>query len=175
MVPCEKILQTARQQQADMIGLSGLITPSLDEMVHVAREMQREGFSIPLLIGGATTSSRHTAVRIAPAYAQSVVHVLDASQSVGVVGSLIDPQLKPAFDEKTRAAQDRDRQTFADRQQKRLVPYAEACQRKFATDWAAATIDVPAFLGTKVLRDFPLGRIVPYIDWSPFFQTWELR
>src|SRR4029077_11783421 len=116
MVPCEQILKVAREKQADLIGLSGLITPSLDEMVHVAKEMEREGFQLPLLIGGATTSSKHTAVRIAPSYHQSTVHVLDASQSVGVVGSLIDPDLKPAFDEKNRAAQDRDRQSYADRQ-----------------------------------------------------------
>src|SRR5204862_3329434 len=97
MVLCEQILKTAREQQADLIGLSGLITPSLDEMAHVAKEMEREGFTIPLLIGGATTSSKHTAVRIAPSYHEPTVHVLDASQSVGVVGSLIDPNLKPGF------------------------------------------------------------------------------
>ena len=175
MVPCEKILAAAREHQADLIGLSGLITPSLDEMVHVAREMQREGFEMPLLIGGATTSAKHTAVRIAQSYNHPVVHVLDASQSVGVVGNLIDEHLKPVFDAKNRAAQERDRQNFADRQQKALVPYAEACRRKFATDWNTVPIDVPAFLGRKVLGDFPLEQIVPYIDWSPFFQTWELK
>lgn len=175
MVPCEKILTTAREKQADLIGLSGLITPSLDEMVHVAKEMEREGFSVPLLIGGATTSAKHTAVRIAPAYHESTVHVLDASQSVGVVGSLIDPNLKPGFNEKNRAAQERDRQSYAGRQQKNLIPYAEACKRKFTCDWQTAPIDVPAFLGRKVLADFPLEKIVPYIDWSPFFLTWELK
>jgi 5-methyltetrahydrofolate--homocysteine methyltransferase len=175
MVPCEKILQAARDQNADLIGLSGLITPSLDEMAHVAREMQREGFEIPLLIGGATTSAKHTAVRIAPAYKPPVVHVLDASQSVGVVSSLIDSQLKPDFDAKNRAAQERDRAAFAERQQKTLVPYAEACRRKFATDWPTATIDVPSFLGRRILADFPLEKIVPFIDWSPLFQAWELR
>ncbi|MFN0053196.1 MAG: methionine synthase [Planctomycetales bacterium] len=175
MVPCDKILQVARAEGVDLIGLSGLITPSLDEMVHVAREMQREGFAIPLLIGGATTSGKHTAVRIAQAYQHPVVHVLDASQAVGVVDSLIDPQQKPAFDARNRQAQERDRQSFADRQQKSLVPYAEARRRKFATDWNAIPIDTPAFLGLRVLNDFPLEKIVPYIDWSPFFQTWELR
>jgi 5-methyltetrahydrofolate--homocysteine methyltransferase len=175
MVPCEQILKVAREKQVDLIGLSGLITPSLDEMVHVAREMEREGFHIPLLIGGATTSSKHTSVRIAPAYRRSTVHVLDASQAVGVVGSLIDPDLKPAFDEKNRAAQERDRRAFAERQQKNLIPYAEACRRKFTSDWKSVPIDTPAFLGRKVLADFPLEQIIPYIDWSPFFQTWELR
>jgi 5-methyltetrahydrofolate--homocysteine methyltransferase len=175
MVPSEKILAAAREHQADLIGLSGLITPSLDEMVHVAREMQRGGFSMPLLMGGATTSSKHTAVRIAPAYKQPVVHVLDASQSVGVVGNLIDDHLKPIFDGKNREAQERDRKNFADRQQKTLVPYAEARRRKFATDWKSVEIAKPEFLGRKVLDDFPLAEIVPYIDWSPFFQTWELK
>lgn len=175
MVPCEKILTTAREKQADLIGLSGLITPSLDEMVHVAKEMEREGFSVPLLIGGATTSAKHTAVRIAPAYHEPTVHVLDASQSVGVVGSLIDPNLKPGFNAKIRSAQERDRQSYAGRQQKNLIPYSEACRRKFTCDWATVSIEVPAFLGRKVLTDFPLEKIVPYIDWSPFFLTWELK
>ncbi|MGQ0635812.1 MAG: methionine synthase [Planctomycetaceae bacterium] len=175
MVPCEKILATAREQGADLIGLSGLITPSLDEMVHVAREMQREGFTVPLLIGGATTSAKHTAVRIAPAYGKPVVHVLDASQAVGVVGSLVDEKLKPTFDEKNRAAQERDRAAFAERQQKSLVAYAEACRKKFACDWSAVAPDVPAFLGRKVLTDFRVEKLIPYIDWSPFFQTWELK
>src|SRR5262245_18124024 len=175
MVPCEQILKTAHENQADLIGLSGLITPSLDEMVHVAKEMEREGFKIPLLIGGATTSSKHTAVRIAPAYHESTVHVLDASQAVGVVGSLIDPDLKPGFDDKIRAAQEPDRETFAGRQQKNLLRYAEACRLKFACDWKSVVIEKPAFLGRKVLADFPLQEIVPWIDWSPFFQTWELK
>jgi len=175
MVPCEQILRVAREQRADLIGLSGLITPSLDEMAHVAREMEREGFEVPLLIGGATTSSKHTAVRIAPAYRQSTVHVLDASQAVGVMSSLIDPNLKPAFDEKNRATQERDRKSYADRQQKNLVPYAEAMKRRFTCDWQTVSIEKPAFLGRKVLADFPLVAIVPFIDWSPFFQTWELK
>jgi 5-methyltetrahydrofolate--homocysteine methyltransferase len=175
MVPCETILKTAREKQADFIGLSGLITPSLDEMVHVAREMEREGFEIPLLIGGATTSAKHTAVRIAPAYHQSTVHALDASQSVGIVGHLVDPKLRPDFDAKNRAAQERDRVHFAQRQEKHLIPYAEARKRRFTCDWQTIDIPKPAFLGTKVLADFPLEQIVPYIDWSPFFQTWELK
>lgn len=175
MVPCDKILQTAREKGADLIGLSGLITPSLDEMVHVAREMDREGFTTPLLIGGATTSAKHTAVRIAPAFGKPVVHVLDASKAVSVVNDLIDPNLKPAFDLKNRAAQERDRAAYADRQQKTLVPYADACARRFAIDWATAEIAVPEFLGSRVLAAYPLEKIVPFIDWSPFFQTWELK
>jgi 5-methyltetrahydrofolate--homocysteine methyltransferase len=175
MCSCEKILETARNEHADMIGLSGLITPSLDEMVHVAKEMKRQGFDIPLLIGGATTSAKHTAVKIAPQYHQTTAHVLDASKSVGVVNSLIDPKLKPAFDAHNQQQQQRDREMFATRQQKTLVPYREARARRFATDWEAVRIDRPAFLGVRVLADYPLEKLVPYIDWSPFFQTWELR
>src|SRR5579859_2101135 len=130
MVTCDQILKVAREKQADLIGLSGLITPSLDEMVHVAKEMQREGFQVPLLIGGATTSSKHTAVRIAPAYHESTVHVLDASKAVGVVSHLIDPKLKPAFDEQNRAGQERDRHSYAGRQQKNLIPYSQACRQR---------------------------------------------
>jgi 5-methyltetrahydrofolate--homocysteine methyltransferase len=174
MVPAERILQTAIERGADIIGLSGLITPSLDEMVHVAREMQRQGFSVPLLIGGATTSAKHTAVRIAPEYEQPVVHVADASVSVPVVENLLDADQKPAFDRRNRAAQDRDRRTFS-QHQKTLVPYAEALANRFPTDWQAAEIAVPAFLGRKVLDGYPLADIVPYIDWSPFFMTWELK
>ena len=175
MVSCEKILNEAREKQADVIGLSGLITPSLDEMAHVAREMEREGFTIPLLIGGATTSSKHTAVRIAPAYHESTVYVPDASQSVTVMSSLLDPKLKPEFDAKNRAAQERDRRSFADRQQKKLVSYAHALEHRFPTDWKTVRIDTPSFLGVRTLPDFPLAELVPYIDWTPFFQTWELR
>jgi 5-methyltetrahydrofolate--homocysteine methyltransferase len=174
MVPCDKILQTAREQQVDMIGLSGLITPSLDEMVHVAREMEREGFAIPLLIGGATTSAKHTAVKIAPGYHQTVLHVKDASRCVGVVDRLQRAELKPELDRENRAFQQREREAFARRRQRKLVPYAEAVKRRFAIEWQASAIPQPAFLGTRVLRDFPLGEIVPYIDWSPFFMAWEL-
>jgi 5-methyltetrahydrofolate--homocysteine methyltransferase len=158
-----------------MIGLSGLITPSLDEMIHVAREMERQGFDVPLLIGGATTSAKHTAVKISPQYHQTTAHVLDASKSVGVVNSLIDPKLKPAFDAQNRQEQERDRQMFANRQQKTLVPYRDACARRFATDWQLLRIDRPSFFGLRVLADYPLEKLVPYIDWSPLFQTWELR
>ncbi len=174
MVPCEVILRTARERGVDMVGLSGLITPSLDEMVHVAREMERSGFELPLLIGGATTSPKHTAVKIAPAYHGPVVHVKDASRSVGVVEKLSRPEQRDAFVREARAAQEREREAFARRRQRKLVSYAEACKRRFTIDWAATTIPRPGFTGPRVLRDFPLGEIVPYIDWSPFFMAWEL-
>jgi 5-methyltetrahydrofolate--homocysteine methyltransferase len=175
MVPCETILQNARERNAQIIGLSGLITPSLDEMVHVAREMKRQGFEIPLLIGGATTSAKHTAVKISPEYQQTVVHVLDASRSVPVVENLLDADRKAEFDRENRAAQDRDRANFIDRQQRSLVPYAEAFARRFQTDWATVEIPTPEFLGLRTLDNFPLNELVPFIDWSPFFATWELQ
>ncbi len=173
MVPAETILKTARERGADIIGLSGLITPSLEEMVHVAREMQREGFTIPLLIGGATTSARHTAVKIAPKYDQPVVHVKDASLSVPVVEKLLDPALREQFTAENRAAQERDRQTFAERQRK-LVPYAEAFARRFQTDWEHVDIPTPSFLGTRTIAP-DLATLRSYIDWSPFFLAWELK
>jgi 5-methyltetrahydrofolate--homocysteine methyltransferase len=175
MVPCEQILTTARERQADMIGLSGLITPSLDEMVHVAREMERQGFQVPLLIGGATTSAKHTAVKIAPAYHETVIHVKDASRCVGVVDRLQRKEQKLELDRENRVYQAKERESFTRRKQRKLVSYAEALQRRLAIDWQAASIPVPSFLGRKVLRDFPLAAIVPYIDWSPFFMAWELR
>jgi 5-methyltetrahydrofolate--homocysteine methyltransferase len=175
MVPCERILATAKTEGVDMIGLSGLITPSLDEMVHVAREMQREGFNLPLLIGGATTSAKHTAVKIAPQYKQSTVHVLDASRSAAVVDSLLSEQLRESFDRKNRDEQRQLVESFNKRQQVTLLPYADAVARRFQTDWATADIATPESLGTRVHHDFPLEKIVPYIDWSPFFMTWELK
>jgi len=173
MVPCEKILLTARERNVDMIGLSGLITPSLDEMSHVARELQREGFTIPLLIGGATTSKAHTSVKIAPHYAQSVVHVLDASRAVGVVGSLANPASKPAFDEKNRQEQEKTRQQHAG-QRVKLLSLEEARRRGPKYDFKPEEIAVPEFTGTRPLS-VPLADLVPFIDWSPFFHTWELR
>jgi 5-methyltetrahydrofolate--homocysteine methyltransferase len=175
MVPCEKILQTARDQRVDMIGLSGLITPSLDEMVHVAREMERQGFGLPLLIGGATTSAKHTAVKIAPAYHETVIHVKDASRSVRIVDRLRRADQKPDLDRDNRAFQERERESFARRKHRNLVSYADALKRRFTIDWASSPIAKPAFQGSRVLRDFPLSEIVPYIDWSPFFMAWELR
>ena len=174
MVPCEQILSEARKQRVDMIGLSGLITPSLDEMVHVAREMERESFQVPLLIGGATTSARHTAVKIAPAYHGPVVHVKDASRSVPVVEKLVREDQREQLARENKAFQAKEREAFSKRRDRKLVPYAEAVKRRFQIDWAAGDIAEPAFLGTRKLRDFPLGEIVPYIDWSPFFMTWEM-
>jgi 5-methyltetrahydrofolate--homocysteine methyltransferase len=174
MVPCERILQTARDQAADMIGLSGLITPSLDEMVHVAREMEREGFEIPLLIGGATTSAKHTAVKIAPPYHGPVVHVKDASRAVGVVDRLNRAETRPDLDRENRAAQAREREAYARRKQRKLVSFADARKRAFQIDWKASPLPTPLFTGARVLGDFPLADLVPYIDWSPFFMAWEL-
>ena len=175
MVPCEKILATAKQEGVDMIGLSGLITPSLDEMVHVASEMDRQGFDIPLLIGGATTSAKHTAVKIAPGYRNTTIHVLDASRSVGVVDKLLSDENRAAFEAKNRQDQEGLVASYNLRQQVALTPYADARARKFDTDWSSVQIDRPSFTGLRVLEDFPLEKLVEYVDWSPFFLTWELK
>ena len=176
MVPCDKILKTAKEEKVDMIGLSGLITPSLDEMVHNAREMTREGFSIPLLIGGATTSKAHTAVKIAPAYQEPVVHVLDASLAVNVVRQLLSPEGKPEFVEKVRHQQEKSREAYEGKKtRKPLLSLNEARQRRTAIDWPSSDIAKPSFLGTRVFEDLPLDKLIPVIDWSPFFHTWELR
>ncbi len=174
MVSCDKILETAIAERVDIIGLSGLITPSLEEMQTVAREMQRRGFTIPLLIGGATTSSKHTAVKIAPEYSHPVVHVVDASLSVPAVEKLLDPDSKAAYMVQVREEQDRDRASFARRSEQALVPYADALARRHQTDWATVDIPKPAFLGTKTI-EADLSVLRQYIDWSPFFQTWELK
>jgi 5-methyltetrahydrofolate--homocysteine methyltransferase len=175
MVSCENILETAREEKVDIIGLSGLITPSLDEMVHVGCEMQRTGIDLPLLIGGATTSAKHTAVKIAPTYSHEVVHVLDASRSVGVVEKLISAVGRKQLDVENRALQQQLAESHAKRQEVKLLPYAEALTRRFKTDWAAVDIPKPAFLGTRVLENLPLATLRDYIDWSPFFLTWELK
>ncbi len=200
MVPCDKILATAKEKQADVIGLSGLITPSLDEMVHVAKEMKRTGCTLPLLIGGATTSAAHTAVKVSPEYAEPVVHVLDASRVIGVVSALMNPASKPAFAQENREKQDRQRTEFADRRNTRkLLPLAEARARRQPTDWKTVDIPKPEFTGTRVYAsgqghgsevighgsatDHPapstqhleLSAIAEFIDWSPFFSAWELH
>ena len=175
MVPCEQILAAAREHGVQIIGLSGLITPSLDEMAHVARELTREGFDLPLLIGGATTSKAHTAVKIAPAYTHSVVHVLDASRAVGVVGSLVNADLRADFAKKVRADYDQMRLTHQDKGAKSLWTLARARANRFQSDWAEVNIPKPAFTGVKVVPQQPLDQLIPYIDWSPFFHTWELR
>ena len=175
MVPADRIIDTAVAEDADAIGLSGLITPSLDEMVHVAGEMERRGLKLPLLIGGATTSKRHTAVKIAPAYGRETVHVLDASRAVPVVQDLMDPDARAALDTANRADQERMREEYESRAGTRLLSYADARERRCRIDWEACEPDVPEFTGSRVLREFPLAELVPYIDWSPFFHTWEIR
>jgi 5-methyltetrahydrofolate--homocysteine methyltransferase len=187
MVPAEKVLQTAREKQADLIGLSGLITPSLDEMAHVAREMERQGFKLPLLIGGATTSKAHTAVKIAPAYSQPVVHVLDASRAVGVVSQLINPQLRTAFVEKVQGDYARLRAQHGEQKAKPLLALEEARRRRTPIDWQSGSLPKPEFTGLRVVSSdssahnaaphslISLAELVPFIDWSPFFHTWEIR
>jgi 5-methyltetrahydrofolate--homocysteine methyltransferase len=217
MVPAAKILETARERKADVIGLSGLITPSLDEMVHVAQEMEREGFSVPLLIGGATTSRAHTAVKIAQHYRASTVHVLDASRAVGVVSNLLSDELKGDFDAKTRADYARLREEHASKSsEKKLITLEQARTNRTPVDWADYVPPKPEFIGARVYstvipsevegprgpsddasshetlrgpstplrsaqddgggtRAIALETLVPFIDWSPFFHTWELR
>jgi 5-methyltetrahydrofolate--homocysteine methyltransferase len=176
MVPCEKILHEARHHKADAIGLSGLITPSLDEMVYVAGEMQRQGFTIPLMIGGATTSAAHTAVKIAPAYEHAVIHSKDASRCVGVCRSLMEPQLKKDLEKKTKAEYQKLREEHASRQSaKSFVPIEEARTKALVTDWKKAEITTPSFLGVKTFKDFDLNLIRQKIDWSPYFFTWEFK
>ena len=175
MVPTAKILETAREKKADAIGLSGLITPSLDEMVHVAQEMEREGFRLPLLIGGATTSRAHTAVKIAPHYGASTVHVLDASRAVGVVNSLLKEELKSEFDRKTREDYERLRQEHAAKtKRKKLLSLEDARANRTPIDWSNYVPPKPAFVGVRVRASDP-GNLVEFIDWSPFFHAWELR
>ncbi|HET7227350.1 MAG TPA: vitamin B12 dependent-methionine synthase activation domain-containing protein, partial [Chthoniobacterales bacterium] len=196
MVPAAKILETARALKADVIGLSGLITPSLDEMVHVAQEMERENFRVPLLIGGATTSRAHTAVKIAPHYNSSTVHVLDASRAVGVVNKLSNPKLAKSFDEETRADYERLRAEHSAKVSKReLLTIAEARSNAPRFDWENYTPPRPEFLGVRVYatsnssrqaaetdrlaacapQTIALKALISFIDWSPFFHAWELR
>jgi 5-methyltetrahydrofolate--homocysteine methyltransferase len=176
MVSGEKILATAREKHVDIIGLSGLITPSLEEMSHLARELQREGFTVPLLIGGATTSKIHTAVKIAPHYQEPVVHVLDASRAVGVASSLLNPEAKMAFADQNRAEQARAREEHqAAQSSRRLLTLAEARARATPVRENQEPPAHPEFLGLRVLPDVSLDLILPYVDWSPFFHTWELR
>ncbi len=176
MVPPQKILEVARAEKVDAIGLSGLITPSLDEMVHMAAEMEREGFSIPLLIGGATTSKVHTAVKIAPRYSGPAVYVTDASRAVGVVGSLLSDSQRTGFTQGIRAeyAEVAERHERAERAKLRL-PLATARANALKIDWAGYAPPAPAFTGARVVDDWDLAEIARYIDWTPFFQTWELK
>jgi 5-methyltetrahydrofolate--homocysteine methyltransferase len=176
MISSEKILAAAKELNVDVIGLSGLITPSLDEMVHVAKEMEREKFTLPLLIGGATTSKAHTAVKIAQHYKNAVVHVLDASRAVGVVSALLSPTQKPDFvannnleHERARVAHEKKRPS------KPLLTLEQSRKRAFTTDWKTVDIAKPAFTGIKIIEDLPFNEIRNYIDWSPFFHAWEIR
>ena len=176
MVPPQKILQVAREEKVDVIGLSGLITPSLDEMVHLASEMQREGFTLPLLIGGATTSKVHTAVKIAPRYAGPAVYVLDASRAVGVVSALLSPEQQGPFiaslrDEYREVSERHERNERA----KQRLPLAQARANALRLDWQAYAVPAPKRLGAQVIDDWDLAEIARYIDWTPFFQTWELK
>jgi 5-methyltetrahydrofolate--homocysteine methyltransferase len=175
MVPSARILETARREQVDIVGLSGLITPSLEEMSFVASELEREGFTIPLLIGGATTSKIHTAVKIAPRYRGPTVHVIDASRAVGVAGSLRSDSLRPEFVANVRAEYQDLRTQRGDRKaEQRRQSLADARRNRLAVDWSGVTPPEPCFLGVRALRDYPLDELVPFIDWTPFFQTWEL-
>ena len=174
MVPCEKILERAKLEKADMIGLSGLITPSLDEMTHVAREMERQGFKLPLLIGGATTSKAHTAIKIAPHYSQPVVHVLDASRAVPVTTSLLSDDGKAAFVEQHNAEYKRLREIHSAPKVK-LVSLEKARENRTKLEWRSEDVPTPEFTGVRVLDDFPLATLREFIDWTPFFHTWELK
>jgi 5-methyltetrahydrofolate--homocysteine methyltransferase len=176
MIPCDQILKTAREIGADMIGVSGLITPSLDEMAHVAREMEREGFTIPLLIGGATTSRIHTAVKIAPEYSHATIHVLDASRAVGVVGALMSDDQRDAFIADTREHQEKDRVAHAKkRSAKPLLSLEEARANKAQIEWNEKNVAIPEWTGLKMLRGVPLEELEKFIDWTPFFTAWELK
>jgi 5-methyltetrahydrofolate--homocysteine methyltransferase len=174
MTPADAFLDTAVEQQCDIVGLSGLITPSLDEMVNVAKEMERRGMELPLLIGGATTSRQHTAVRIAPAYSKPTVHVLDASRVVGVVSSLLDPERRSALDAENRALQDTLRAQHEERTRTPLLPYRKAVENRTPIDWVSEDLPTPSFTGTRQVEP-SLDDLVGFIDWTFFFTAWELK
>lgn len=174
MVPAEKVFATAKEKECDIVGLSGLITPSLDEMVYAASEMQRLGFELPLLIGGATTSRQHTAVKIAPKYEGSTVHVADASRVAGVVGSLLDPERRKTLDETNRDEQARLREIYGSGRAKRLVPLSQARSKPASVDWQATDVPTPEFLGPKVIEP-TIETLAEFIDWTYFFSAWQLK
>jgi 5-methyltetrahydrofolate--homocysteine methyltransferase len=174
MVPADRILDAAVEQQADIVGLSGLITPSLDEMVFVAREMERRGLRLPLLIGGATTSRQHTAVKIAPEYSGPVVHVLDASRAVGTVSALMSDARRPEFVAAARREQEQIRETYATRRERPLLTYEQARANALRTDWDNLEVPAPWFVGRRVAEP-SIGQLVPFIDWTFFFSAWELK
>ena len=176
MVPTDKILETAKREKVAVIGLSGLITPSLDEMVHVAKEMKRQDFEVPLLIGGATTSRMHTAVKIAPEFERGVVHVLDASRSVTVVGNLLNAEQKPEFLRGIKNEYQKLKEDFANKKTaKQYLSFGKAQENKMVIDWDGFKPVAPGFIGTKAFDGYDLGEIAPYIDWGPFFIAWELH
>jgi 5-methyltetrahydrofolate--homocysteine methyltransferase len=176
MVPPEKIIATAKEENVDAIGLSGLITPSLDEMVFLAKEMQRQNFKVPLLIGGATTSRAHTAVKIDPEYECAVVHINDASRAVTVVGDLLKKETSASYKENLKKEYDTFRKEFLKRQKvKTYLPISEARKNKFQIDWNSSEIVKPNKLGVHVLKDFDLNHLLDFIDWTPFFRSWELH
>ena len=176
MVPAEQIVAKARELQVDVIGLSGLITPSLDEMVHVARELEREGFGLPLLIGGATTSRMHTAVKIEPEYSGPISYVVDASRAVGVVGALLDPARVEDFMEESQTESARLRERFEGRNAgDDLLSLRAARENRFESDWPRVPLEKPSFTGVRVIRDHDLADLAEIIDWTPFFSAWELR
>ena len=176
MVSTDKILETAIKEKVDIIGLSGLITPSLDEMVHVAHEMKRRGITLPLMIGGATTSRMHTAVKIAPQYDDGVIHVLDASRSVTVAGSLLSHEQKPAFLLNIKAEYDKLLVDFGNKKSiKQYVRFEDAQKNGVVIDWNNFTPVTPTFTGTKILDNYSLQEIAEYIDWQPFFIAWEMH
>jgi 5-methyltetrahydrofolate--homocysteine methyltransferase len=175
MVHCDEILRTAVEQECDLVGLSGLITPSLEEMVNVAREMERRGIDKPLLIGGATTSKQHTAVKIAPAYSQCSVHVHDASRAVGVVSSLLTQRLKPEFTRENERQQEQLRYVYEGRKSQPLLSYEQAFENRLVIDFQEEDLPAPEFIGRKALEDVSLEQLEKYIDWTFFFSAWELK
>jgi 5-methyltetrahydrofolate--homocysteine methyltransferase len=175
MVPADTILDTAVREGADAIGLSGLITPSLDEMVHVAKEMERRGMELPLLIGGATTSKQHTAVKIAPRYHRGVIHVHDASRAVGVVSALLDPRQRATYEEKVRGEQTELRELFATRGERRLLALEAARRNAPKLVHAAADAPRPPFLGARTVEGVTVSTLLPFVDWTFFFATWEMK
>ena len=174
MVPSDKILSEAKGKGADMIGLSGLITPSLDEMVHVAKEMERMDFDIPLLIGGATTSKKHTAIKIEENYSGPTIHITDASRSVGAVSKLFNADEKNQFEQSVKEEFEQIRNTVNKKNIKKLS-INKARERKFSIDWDKYSFLKPNLIGTKVFNTYPLDELAEYIDWSPFFHAWELK
>ena len=175
MVPSDKILSTAKKENADIIGLSGLITPSLDEMVHVAKEMQRLNFTLPLLIGGATTSRKHTAIKIEENYSGPTIHVIDASRAVGVVGKLMNANDKEKFIDDIKKDFERIRKKSLQKRAPKKLSIQHARERKFVANWEKDKPAKPLFEGIKTFDDYPLEELIDYIDWSPFFHAWELK